>query len=111
MEIHREQSNFEAYGVPYRRDQLPIQNAHGLSIHKVQGLSMSSITIKLDETIFAPGQAYVALSRATSLDTMYLSRLEFAAIKADPEALAEVHRLETVARNHSLHFQSLTTRR
>lgn len=44
--------------------------------------------------MFANGQAYVALSRATTPEELYITRLDFSAIKADPEAIAEYRRLE-----------------
>jgi hypothetical protein len=40
------------------RCQLPLQNAFALTIHKVQGLSMSTITVSLDANMFSEGQAY-----------------------------------------------------
>jgi ATP-dependent DNA helicase PIF1 len=76
---------------------LPILNAFALTIHKVQGLSLPSITLGLNKNIFSEGQAYVGLSRATTLDQLFLTQLDFDAIKADPEAIAEYTRLRTVA--------------
>ena len=69
-------------------------NAFALTIHKVQGLSLKSVTVPLSESMFANGQAYVALSRATTPEELYITRLDFSAIKADPEAIAEYRRLE-----------------
>jgi hypothetical protein len=51
----------------------------------------------LSESMFANGQGYVGLSRATSPEELYITRLNFDAIKADPEAIAEYGRLERVA--------------
>ena len=84
-------------GVQYRRSQLPIFNAFALTVHKVQGLSLPSVTIALSESMFADGQAYVGLSRATTPEELYITQLNFDAIKADQEAIAEYRRLESVA--------------
>jgi hypothetical protein len=59
---------------------LPILNALALTIHKVQGLSLPSITLGLNKNIFSEGQAYVGLSRATTLDQVFLTQLDFDAI-------------------------------
>ena len=68
-----------------------------LTIHKVQGLSLPSVTLALNKSIFSDGQAYVGLSRATTSERLYLTRLDFDAIKADPEAIAEYNMLRTLA--------------
>jgi ATP-dependent exoDNAse (exonuclease V) alpha subunit len=63
----------------------------------VQGLSLNSITVALSKSMFAQGQGYVALSRAKSPEQLFLTELDFDAIKADPEAIAEHQRLERKA--------------
>jgi hypothetical protein len=97
LHLHRCSSTFRSFGAEYRRWQLPILNAFALTIHKVQGLSLPSITLALNKTIFSQGQAYVGLSRATTLDQVFLTQLDFNAINADTEAVAEYDRLRTVA--------------
>lgn len=94
LELHRTTSSFTKNGVEYRRFQLPIMEAYALTVHKVQGLSLNSITMALSKSMFADGQGYVALSRATSPEQLFLTELDFGAIKADPEAIAEYRRLE-----------------
>jgi hypothetical protein len=96
LQLHRSSSTFQSFGAEYRRWQLPILNAFALTIHKVQGLSLPSITLSLNKSIFSEGQAYVGLSRATSLEQVFLTQLDFDAIKADPEAIAEYNRLRTL---------------
>lgn len=51
------------------RLQLPLKLAYALTIHKSQGLSIDYLHVDL-KGAFSPGQAYVALSRATSFDTL-----------------------------------------
>ena len=53
-------------------------------IHKCQGMSLDYCVVSLDR-VFAPGQAYVALSRARSLDGMQLVGTASAkSLKTDP---------------------------
>ena len=73
--------------------QLPLQNAFALTIHKVQGLSMSSITVNLDEDVFSNGQAYTAISRARSLEDVHIASLDWTAFRVDAAAIKEYERL------------------
>jgi ATP-dependent DNA helicase PIF1 len=48
--------------------QIPVIPAWALTIHKAQGLTLDNVRVDLATGAFASGQAYVALSRARSLD-------------------------------------------
>lgn len=54
--------------------QFPLRLAWAVTIHKSQGKTYDRAIIDLGSGAFAPGQTYVALSRLTSLDGLYLSR-------------------------------------
>lgn len=45
------------------RTQFPLSLSWAVTIHRVQGLSLDRGVIDLSRSVFAPGQAYVALSR------------------------------------------------
>lgn len=64
--------------------QIPLSLAWALTIHKIQGASLSIADMDLGNTIFEYGQTYVALSRVKSLDGLYLSAFNPNRIRANP---------------------------
>ena len=54
--------------------QFPLRLAWAVTIHKAQGKTLDAAVIDLGPRAFAPGQTYVAFSRLTSLDGLYLKR-------------------------------------
>jgi ATP-dependent DNA helicase PIF1 len=54
--------------------QVPLRLAYAVTIHKAQGLTLDRVFIDFDSGLFAHGQAYVAFSRARSLEGLEISR-------------------------------------
>lgn len=57
-----------------RYTQMPLILAWAVTIHKAQGKTLPRVVVDLGRGAFAPGQVYVALSRATSLEGLVLKR-------------------------------------
>jgi len=68
------------------REQVPLILAWAISVHKSQGQTLQRVRVNLKRT-FEDGQAYVALSRATSMDTLEVLNFNASKVTAHPTVL------------------------
>ncbi len=67
--------------------QYPLKLAWAITVHKSQGLTFEKVIADLGEA-FAPGQVYVALSRCTTFEGLWMrSKLYERAIRCHPEVI------------------------
>ena len=67
------------------RTQVPLKLAYAVTIHKCQGSTLDSALVDIGSGNFEFGQAYVALSRARSLEALYVYDFDPTAFKAHPK--------------------------
>ncbi|KAB5588631.1 hypothetical protein CTheo_7925 [Ceratobasidium theobromae] len=83
------------------RLQVPLILAWALTIHKAQGQTLSQVKVDLAGT-FAPGQAYVAISRCTSLEGLQVINFSPNDVFAHPHSVSH----EVVIAGHTNPFPS-----
>lgn len=68
------------------RRQMPLRPAYALSIHKSQGLTLEKVRVHL-KRVFADGMAYVSMSRAKTIEGLFIADITGTSIRANPTAL------------------------
>jgi ATP-dependent DNA helicase PIF1 len=58
--------------------------AYAISIHKAQGMTIPKLEVSFNG-VFEYGQGYVAISRATDLEGLFLTSFNPTLVKAHPE--------------------------
>ena len=76
----REGKQEEVMEVEAQRTQYPLCHAWAITIHKAQGLTLDKLSVCLDR-VFERAQAYVALSRTSSLRTLHVAPCSPALLK------------------------------
>ncbi|CAJ1069182.1 uncharacterized protein LOC115579693 [Xyrichtys novacula] len=95
--IDRDEENLKQTGVVRR--QFPIKLAFACTIHKVQGMTTSSVVVSLKH-IFEPGMAYVALSRVTSLSGLHILDMDERKIYCNPEITVALENMSKASLEH-----------
>ena len=67
---------------------MPLKLAWALTTHKAQGMTLDAIEVDLGASVFEYGQAYTALSRARTLDSVKVVAVSPKAFKCHPDVLA-----------------------
>lgn len=79
------------------RNQFPNRLSWACTAHKVQGMTTDKIVVNLDKA-FAPGQAYVALSRVTTKEGLFIETDDMdrfqKLIYADPDVKRGLNEME-----------------
>lgn len=68
------------------REQFPLRLAYAITCHKAQGITCDKIAVDLSNC-FAPGQCYVALSRARSAEGLHILNFNHRSIRVDQKCL------------------------
>jgi len=73
-------------GMEACRTQIPLILAWALSVHKSQGQTLERVKVDLKNT-FEKGQAYVAVSRATTMENLEILNFHASKVTAHPRVL------------------------
>lgn len=91
------ESDIEYQGEVYAVDvQVPLLLAWAITIHKAQGMSLTRVSIALDEHVRQPGQGYAALSRVTTLEGLHLKSFSPEALGADAMVVEWFEKLQAL---------------
>lgn len=93
LQIQRTEWEFEDREGRAVRSQIPLILAWSLTVHKIQGATVEYAAVSL-ANVFAPGQAYVALSRVRTYRGLFIIDYTNGCIKTDKEALEYVNSIE-----------------
>jgi len=78
-----------------KRMQVPLILAWAISIHKAQGQTLSRVKVDLGK-VFERGQAYVALSRATSQEGLQVMRFDPRKVMVHPKVVQFYEKLVSI---------------
>ena len=101
VRINRESCTFEVLkSIFYTRKQFPIMLAFSITVHKAQGLSLTTAIVDAGPATFGCGMIYVALSRVTKLNGLHLIDFDQTKILCDRNAVGEYNRLRSLYAPH-----------
>lgn len=76
--------------------QVPLVYAWALTIHKAQGATLEKAELDLGNGIFEYGQIYVALSRITDLEGLFLTAFNSSKIKSHPKVIEFYNKIKKI---------------
>ncbi|XP_067205359.1 uncharacterized protein [Linepithema humile] len=95
--ITRVDIKFEIFHkIVVHRKQFPLSLSYGITIHKSQGVTCKNAMMDLGTTVFSDGQAYVGLSRVSTLEGLHLINFNPASVQAHSGAISEYNRLRSL---------------
>lgn len=74
------------------RTQFPIVSAFAATVHKCQGLTLKNVLISV-RSFFAPGMAFVAFSRVTTMKGLHLMDFSEGKVWCDKKSLCKYNEL------------------
>lgn len=87
------------------RHQFPLKLSWACTAHKVQGMTANQVVVNLDKS-FSPGQAYVALSRVTSMNGLFIETANEAMLEkkihADDDVISSTEKMPLLFPNGNL---------
>jgi len=97
VQIERQSCTFEVLKcIFYTRKQFPLMLAFAITIHKSQGLSLSTAIVDAGPSCLGSGMSYVALSRVTSVTGLHLIDFDKSKIVCNKRAVTEYNRLRSL---------------
>lgn len=86
--------------------QVPLRLAWAITVHKSQGMSLDHALIDIGKS-FEPGMGYVALSRVSSIDGLFIQDINNLALQLHPEIRDFDKRLRKLSTQLSDHIQKM----
>lgn len=87
------------------RHQFPLKLSWACTAHKVQGMTANQVVVNLDKS-FSPGQAYVVLSRVTSMNGLFIETANEAMLEkkihADDDVISSTEKMPLLFPNGNL---------
>ena len=84
----KQKMHLKKNGIYVYRVQFPVILAWACTVHKAQGMTLDKCFVYMDNTFFASGQAYVALSRVSEFKNLHLLSFSNDAFIASPSVSA-----------------------
>lgn len=105
VRIYQHEYSFEEGKIKMIRYQIPLILAWSISTHKVQGASLDYAIIDIGPKVFAPGMAYVSLSRVRTLNGILICSFDPKSLVADPDVLEYEREIIELEKEQDLEYE------